>query len=176
VAVNLSPYQLRRPDLAQRISDALERNGLQAEQLVCEITETAMMENLQGERTVLDQIIALGVRLSIDDFGTGYSSLAHLRNIPARQLKIDRSFVTDLADNADAQAVLEAVVRLAHALRMEVVAEGVETDAQRAALVRLGCDQLQGYVIARPMPAEAVPGWLAQSAATVAPPLVAAVA
>ncbi|MFT3957299.1 MAG: EAL domain-containing protein [Piscinibacter sp.] len=160
VAINLSPYQLRNADLPVRIRDALERNNLHPSQLVCEITETAMMENLHGERSVLDHIAALGVRLSIDDFGTGYSSLAHLRNIPARQIKIDRSFVTDLTANDGAQAVLDAVVRLAHALRMEVVAEGVETDEQRSTLVRLGCDILQGYMISRPMPAEAVPQWL----------------
>ncbi|WP_374600309.1 putative bifunctional diguanylate cyclase/phosphodiesterase [Niveibacterium sp.] len=160
VAINLSPYQLRNAALPERIAAALEQHHLQPSQLVCEITETAMMENLDAERSVLDQIAALGVRLSIDDFGTGYSSLAHLRNIPARQLKIDRSFVIDLTANADAQAVLEAVVGLAHALRMEVVAEGVETADQHAALVRLGCDILQGYLIARPMPAEAVPQWL----------------
>ena len=160
VAITLSPYQLRQPDLPARIQSALERHDLHPSQLVCEITETAMMENLQAERTVLDRIAALGVCLSIDDFGTGYSSLAHLRSIPARQLKIDRSFVTDLAENADAQAVLDAVVRLAHALRMEVVAEGVETAAQHAVLVRLGCDLLQGYAIARPMPAADVPRWL----------------
>ena len=160
VAINLSPYQLRNAALPERIAAALEQHRLQPSQLVCEITETAMMENLDAERSVLDQIAALGVRLSIDDFGTGYSSLAHLRNIPARQLKIDRSFVIDLTANADAQAVLEAVVGLAHALRMEVVAEGVETADQHAALVRLGCDILQGYLIARPMPAEAVPQWL----------------
>ncbi len=159
VAINLSPYQLRQADLPARIRTALERHQLHPSQLVCEITETAMMENMHAERSVLDQIAALGVCLSIDDFGTGYSSLAHLRNIPARQIKIDRSFVVDLAGSADAHAVLEAVVRLAHALRMEVVAEGVETDEQRDALVRLGCDLLQGYRIARPMPADAVPQW-----------------
>ncbi|MCH2241577.1 MAG: bifunctional diguanylate cyclase/phosphodiesterase [Aquabacterium sp.] len=161
VAINLSPFQLRRPDLPERIRQALANNGLRPSQLVCEITETAMMENLSAEREVMDRIAAMGVRLSIDDFGTGYSSLAHLRSIPARQLKIDRSFVMDVTANADAQAVLEAIVRLAHALRMEVVAEGVETDDQRAALASLGCDLLQGYVIARPMPADDVPHWLA---------------
>ncbi len=172
VAINLSPYQLRHPDLPARIRNALERNDLHPSQLVCEITETAMMENMHAERSVLDQVAALGVRLSIDDFGTGYSSLAHLRSIPARQIKIDRSFVVDLAGNADARSVLDAVVRLAHALRMEVVAEGVETDAQRSVLQELQCDVLQGYVIARPMPADSVPEWLASlPAAPSAPPV-----
>lgn len=160
VAINLSPHQLRHSDLPARIRDAMDRHNLSPSQLVCEITETAMMENVNSERSVLDQIAALGVRLSIDDFGTGYSSLAHLRNIPARQIKIDRSFVTDLVGNVDAQAILDAVVRLAHALRMEVVAEGVETEEQRSMLVQLGCDILQGYLFSRPMPADAVSKWV----------------
>jgi EAL domain-containing protein (putative c-di-GMP-specific phosphodiesterase class I) len=169
VAINLSPHQLRQGDLVDRITAALDRHGLPASQLVCEITETAMMENLQADQATLLRLAATGVTLSIDDFGTGYSSLAHLRRIPARQLKIDRSFVQDLVGDDDARAVLDAVVRLAHALRMEVVAEGVETVEQQAALEGLGCDVLQGFLFARPMPADAVAGWLeAQEAAEVA--------
>jgi diguanylate cyclase (GGDEF)-like protein/PAS domain S-box-containing protein len=161
VAINLSPHQLRQEDLAGRIQQALQRHGLQPSQLVCEITETAMMEHTHEERGMLERIAALGVRLAIDDFGMGYSSLAHLRHIPARQLKIDRSFVVDLADSPQARAVLEAVVRLAHQLEMEVVAEGVETEEQLQVLRELKCDQLQGFYIARPMPADAVPAWMA---------------
>ncbi|WP_077000138.1 bifunctional diguanylate cyclase/phosphodiesterase [Variovorax sp. KK3] len=163
IAVNLSPYQLRHPGLPMHIRDCLERHGVHPSRLVCEITETALMETLGAESDVLDQISKLGVRLSIDDFGTGYSSLAHLRSIPARQLKIDRSFVVDLAVDSDARAVLDAIVRLAHALRMEVVAEGVETHEQQVVLTQLGCDVLQGYFIARPMPAAAVTPWLQAS-------------
>ena len=160
IAINVSPQQLRQADLPVRIEDALARHGLAPAGLVCEITESAVMETTEQERGILDQIAALGVRLSIDDFGTGYSSLAHLRRIPARQLKIDRSFVTDLDTSAEAQTVLDAIVRLAHALKMEVVGEGVETQAQLAALERLGCDILQGYFIARPMPAHEVSAWM----------------
>ncbi len=166
MAVNLSPHQLRQVDLAERIEGALRRHRLHASQLVCEITESAMMEHTQDERSMLDRIAALGVCLSIDDFGTGYSAMAHLRRIPARQLKIDRSFVTDLADSAQARAMLEAIVRLAHALRMEVVAEGVETGYQLQTLRELGCDLLQGHYIAPPMCAEAVPGWIAARGGT----------
>ena len=161
IAINVSPQQLRQADLAVRIEDALVRHALPPEHLVCEITESAVMENTEQERGMLERIVALGVRLSIDDFGTGYSSLAHLRKIPARQLKIDRSFVTDLATSAEAHAVLDAIVRLAHALKMEVVAEGVETQEQMTVLTGLGCDILQGYFIARPMPAAQVPAWVA---------------
>lgn len=160
VAINLSPYQLRNPELPSQIENALNKNSIFPDRLVIEITETALMENLNAENDVMRKIVALGVRLSIDDFGTGYSSLAHLRNIPARQLKIDRTFVADLTTSADAQAILKAIVQLAHALRMEVVAEGVETPSQQAVLKSLGCDVLQGYFIARPMPAASVGNWL----------------
>lgn len=161
LGINLSPHQLRQADLAERIHRALLRHGLHPSQLVCEITETAMMEHTQQERGMLERIVELGVHLAIDDFGMGYSSLAHLRHIPARQLKIDRSFVVDLTDSSQARAVLEAIVRLAHQLDMEVVAEGVETEAQLQALRELQCDLLQGFYIARPMPADAVPVWIA---------------
>ncbi len=100
-----------------------------------------------------------GVFLSIDDFGTGYSSLSYLRQLPARQLKIDRSFVSDLEHSADARAIVNAVVRLAHELGLRVVAEGVETQGQRDILVRVGCDELQGFYLARPMTAEALLAW-----------------
>lgn len=162
VAINLSPHQLLQADLAQRVAQALRARGLEPSSLVCEITETAMMENLPVQRGVLDELCAMGVCVSIDDFGTGYSSLAHLRNLPARQLKIDRSFVADLGVDPDANAVLESIVRMAHALRMEVVAEGVETPAQQTALTEMGCDLLQGYAIARPMPAEMAMRWWAE--------------
>uniref|UniRef100_UPI00097C8420 putative bifunctional diguanylate cyclase/phosphodiesterase n=1 Tax=Pelomonas sp. KK5 TaxID=1855730 RepID=UPI00097C8420 len=161
VAINLSPHQLRQADLHERISQALQRHALDPTLLVCEITESAMMENNEEERGQLRHLAALGVRLSIDDFGTGYSSLAQLRYIPARQLKIDRSFIVDLADSATARAMVEAIVRLGHALGMEVVAEGVEEEEQLQVLRELRCDLLQGFYIAPPMPAEAVPKWLA---------------
>jgi EAL domain-containing protein (putative c-di-GMP-specific phosphodiesterase class I) len=101
------------------------------------------------------------VFLSIDDFGTGYSSLSYLRQLPARQLKIDRSFVQDLESSSDARAVVDAVVKLSHALGLAVVAEGVETEAQRRILVSLRCDELQGYHFARPMQASTLPQWVA---------------
>jgi diguanylate cyclase (GGDEF)-like protein len=161
VAINLSPHQLRQPDLPDRIQAALARHQLAPAQLVCEITETAMMDNLQDDQLRLGRLAALGVGISIDDFGTGYSSLAYLRRLPARQLKIDRSFVQDVDSDDDARAVFTAVVQLAHALRMGVVAEGVETLAQREVLTAMGCDQLQGFLLARPMPADAVMPWRA---------------
>jgi len=160
IAINLSPHQLRQPELVDRMAQALHRHALHPARLTCEITESAVMENSIDERGTLDRIAALGVRLSIDDFGTGYSSLAHLRHIPARQVKIDRSFIVDLMSSEDARAVVRAIVQLAHALRMEVVAEGVETEDQQQVLKDLGCDVLQGFHIAYPMPADAVPAWM----------------
>jgi diguanylate cyclase len=106
---------------------------------------------------VLNELGALGVKLSIDDFGTGYSSLAKLRQMRAHELKIDREFVADVATDDDARAVVHAIVRLAHALGLRVVAEGVETAEQRDTLRELGCDELQGYYFARPVPAQALP-------------------
>ena len=159
VAINLSVYQLREDDLVQRIEAALARNGIDPSQLLCEITESVAMEDIKATQRAFEGLERIGVYLSIDDFGTGYSSLSYLRQLPARQLKIDRSFVNDLATSADARAVVDAVVRLAHALGLKVVAEGVETGEQRDILVSLGCDELQGFYYARPMPAETLLAW-----------------
>ena len=160
VAINLSVHQLRDPNLLVRIRQSLERHRVDPSQLLCEITETAAMADVDATQRVFEQMRGIGVFLSIDDFGTGYSSLSYLRQLPARQLKIDRSFVTDLEANTDARAVVHAVINLAHALDLRVVAEGVETEAQRAILSSLECDELQGYLFARPMPAEALREWI----------------
>ena len=159
VAINLSVYQLREDDLVQRIETALARNGIDPSQLLCEITESVAMEDIKATQRAFEGLARIGVYLSIDDFGTGYSSLSYLRQLPARQLKIDRSFINDLATSADARAVVDAVVRLAHALGLKVVAEGVETAEQRDILIALGCDELQGFYFARPMPAATLLAW-----------------
>jgi len=159
VAINLSVYQLREEDLVQRIEAALARNAIDPSQLLCEITESVAMEDIKATQRAFEGLERIGVYLSIDDFGTGYSSLSYLRQLPARQLKIDRSFVNDLATSADARAVVDAVVRLAHALGLKVVAEGVETSEQRDILIALACDELQGFYFARPMPADTLLAW-----------------
>jgi EAL domain-containing protein (putative c-di-GMP-specific phosphodiesterase class I) len=159
VAINLSVHQLREDDLVQRIEAALKRNGIDPSQLLCEITESVAMEDIKATQRAFEGLARIGVYLAIDDFGTGYSSLSYLRQLPARQLKIDRSFVKDLAASSDARAVVDAVVRLAHALGLKVVAEGVETGEQRDILIELGCDELQGYYFARPMPARTLLAW-----------------
>ncbi|GHC90719.1 putative signaling protein [Pseudorhodoferax aquiterrae] len=169
VAINLSVHQLRESDLVQRIAQALQRHAVPAAQLLCEITESVAMEDVQETQRVFDDLARIGVFLAIDDFGVGYCSLSYLRQLPAHQLKIDRSFVQDLEQSQDARAVVDAVIRLAHALGLRVVAEGVETAGQSQILVQMGCDELQGYHFARPMPAEALLGWARSQEAAPAP-------
>jgi len=159
VAINISVHQLREDDLVERIHRALQRHLIDPSQLLCEITESVAMEDIRATQRAFDGLASIGVFLSIDDFGTGYSSLSYLRQLPARQLKIDRSFINDLETSSDARAVVDAVVRLAHALGLKVVAEGVETEGQRDVLLGLGCDELQGFFFARPMSAATLLDW-----------------
>jgi len=156
VAVNLSAKQLEQPDLRNIVLSALNESGLPASALVLEITESVLMARAAESIDILRDLRQLGIRLSIDDFGTGYSSLAYLKHLPANTLKIDRSFIQDIPDDEDAVAIVTGIMALAHSLRMEVVAEGVETQAQRDALGRLDCDLLQGYLFSKPLPAELI--------------------
>jgi len=163
VAVNLSVHQLRNPDLEQRIRSAIAQHQIDAALLIFEITESVAMENVESTMRVFEQLASIGVQLSIDDFGTGYSSLSYLSRLPASQLKIDRSFVKELDQEKNAKnarAIVEAVIRLSHALNLRVVAEGVETEAQHQVLLALNCDELQGFLFARPMPPQAFEEWL----------------
>ncbi len=156
VSVNLSAVQLRMPKLAQDIEAVLAETGLEPSQLCLEITESVVMDNADQAMETLARLKETGVRLAIDDFGTGYSSLSYLKRFPVDTLKIDRSFVYEL-DGADENAVIVGVtIRLAHALGMRVVAEGVETQDQLDHLRELGCDLAQGYHIARPLAAELI--------------------
>ena len=159
VAINLSAHQMRQDDIADRIAEALTRHRIHPSLLTCEITETAAMEDTGATQETFRRLGELGAHLSIDDFGTGYSSLSYLRQLPAEELKIDASFVADVDQSADARAVVDAVVKLAHALGLKVVAEGVETLRQHKVLVELGCDELQGYLFAKPMTARALLLW-----------------
>ncbi len=161
VAVNLSAQQLRQDDLVQRVRQSFEAHKVDASLFTFEITESVAMEDTQATMRAFAQLARAGVSLSIDDFGTGHSSLAYLRTLPARQLKIDRSFIADLGVSGDAMAVVDAVIRLAHALGLRVVAEGVETERQCEILATLGCDEFQGYLFARPMDAERLVVWVA---------------
>ncbi|WP_018410500.1 putative bifunctional diguanylate cyclase/phosphodiesterase [Methyloversatilis thermotolerans] len=162
VAVNLSPQQFRQPDLLDRVRACIDEFDIDPALLALEITESVVMENSTSVQRALAGLRAMGVTLAIDDFGTGYSCLAYLCRLPARELKIDRTFVTDMDRVAEARHVVEAVIRMAHALRMEVVAEGVERMEQVSALRALGCDQVQGYCFSRPVPAAQIEVLLAE--------------
>ncbi|PKO85968.1 MAG: signaling protein [Betaproteobacteria bacterium HGW-Betaproteobacteria-12] len=156
VAVNLSARQLEQPDLREIIQRALDDSGLPASALVLEITESVLMAHAAENIDLLRDLRNLGIALSIDDFGTGYSSLSYLKHLPANTLKIDRSFIQDIPGDADAVAIVTGILALAHSLRMNVVAEGVETVAQQEILAKLKCDQLQGYLFSKPLPAEVI--------------------
>jgi diguanylate cyclase (GGDEF)-like protein/PAS domain S-box-containing protein len=155
VALNLSTRQLSEQGLAKRVEVLLGRHGLRpgGVALCLEITESFLMEDPVATGTVLDELRSLGVRLSIDDFGTGYSSLAYLRRFPLDTVKIDRAFVSGLGTDPDSRAITSAIIELAHALGLEVVAEGVEEEVQLDVLVEMGCDRAQGFLFSRPVPA-----------------------
>ena len=159
VAVNLSAHQLRQADLPQNLSAALRKHQINPDLLTCEITESVAMEDTEATMRFFAELAAVGVHISIDDFGSGYSSLAYLRKLPASELKIDRSFVLDLENSEEARTIASAVVQLARALNLKVVAEGVETEAQFQILRTLGCDELQGFLFAKPMSAKALGRW-----------------
>lgn len=159
VAINLSAHQMRQEDIVDRIAHSLAKHRIRPDLLTCEITESAAMEDTAATQDAFRRLGEMGTHLAIDDFGTGYSSLAYLRQLPAQELKIDASFVRDLEHSADARAVVDAVVGLAHALSLKVVAEGIETPRQYEILVELGCDELQGYLFAKPMTARALLLW-----------------
>lgn len=153
VAVNLSAQQFRSCDLVALVSDALESSGLPANLLKLELTESLLMDDLDSNINTLQQLRQLGVGLSLDDFGTGYSSLSYLRRFPIDELKIDRAFITDMAGNPEAGAIIHAIISMAHSLKLRVVAEGIETPQQRQQLHAMGCDTIQGYLIGKPLPA-----------------------
>jgi diguanylate cyclase (GGDEF)-like protein/PAS domain S-box-containing protein len=152
VAVNLSVLQLRDGDFADSVAAVLREAGIPGSALEVEITERMLMDDLDAVRATLSRLRALGVRVAIDDFGTGWSSLAHLNQLPIDRIKIDRSFVRGLPGDAGNAAIARAIVMLAQSLGREVIAEGVETEGQRAFLVGLGCAQLQGQLFGAPMP------------------------
>jgi diguanylate cyclase (GGDEF)-like protein/PAS domain S-box-containing protein len=154
IAVNLSARQFSQPDLVQSIADVLANTGLAAHDLEIELTEGLVMTDVENAIGILRDLKALGVQLAIDDFGTGYSSLSYLKRFPIDVLKIDRSFVNDIAESPDDATIVLSIISLAHNLRLHVIAEGVETEAQLTYLQKHGCDEMQGYYFSRPLPAE----------------------
>ena len=153
VAVNLSPQTLMHPDFKEKI-DQVIKDESDGELLTFEITENLFLSEFDRLAEVLDHVCALGVELSIDDYGTGYSSLSRLRRLPVSELKIDQTFIREMVDNKDDQAVVHSTIELAHNLGLSVVAEGVENKSALDLLTRLGCDTIQGFLISRPLPAE----------------------
>ena len=151
MAVNVSPRQLAQPDFAGLVAGILQETGLAPAQLEIEVTESALLERTGHVKAALDGLKALGVRLAVDDFGTGYSSLAYLKDFAPDTVKIDRCFVTDLQHRDDNAAIVLAIITLAKSLKMEALAEGVETEEELAALARLGCEAVQGYLTGRPL-------------------------
>jgi diguanylate cyclase (GGDEF)-like protein len=151
VAVNLSVHQLRQPNFCRMVSRVLEDTGLGADYLELELTETMLMDNLEMALAVIEQLTAMGVKISIDDFGTGYSSLGYLKRLPCDKLKIDRSFVADLTHDAKSAAIVGGLINLAHNLDLQVTAEGVEFEEQMSFLRAAGCDQMQGHLVSRPI-------------------------
>ena len=150
VAVNLSAVQLRLPDLPQRVARILAETGLDARWLELEITESAFIHDTERIIDVLQQLRAIGIKLSVDDFGTGYSSLGYLKRLPFDRIKIDQSFVRDLPDGSDDVAIVRAIIAIAASLQKEVIAEGVEQEAQSEFLLQLGCELMQGYHFGKP--------------------------
>ncbi|MFD2231448.1 EAL domain-containing protein [Alkalimarinus sediminis] len=160
LSVNISAKNIAEVNFVTNTLDSLVKHGVAPERIVFEMTETTMMDNPEKALSVLNDLSDLGIQLSIDDFGTGYSSLSYLNQLPVDELKIDRSFVTDMVQNSQNQKIVEMTVNLAHTLGLKVVAEGIEDRETMVQLQTLGCDVAQGYFIGRPMPEEAFLSWL----------------
>ncbi|MGH8610540.1 MAG: GGDEF/EAL domain-containing response regulator [Gammaproteobacteria bacterium] len=154
IAVNVSSVPFKKGGLLQVLRSALETSGLEASQLVIELTESVLMESAAANIRMLQELKAVGVRLAIDDFGTGYSSLSYLKRFPLDELKIDRSFMSDIPSDRDNAAIASAIIAMAHTLGLKVVAEGIETGDQLEFLKAKLCDEFQGYLFSRPLPKE----------------------
>ena len=163
LSFNVSAQQLLRAGFAEALADCLGRYPeLGGEQLTLEFLETGILDDIDAGREVTRVCHGMGVNFALDDFGTGFSSLTHLRHLPLKQIKIDRSFVRDMLEDPEDLAIIDGVINLARAFDLDVLAEGVETTAQAQALIRLGCCQCQGFLFARPMPADKVEGWVSR--------------
>ncbi|MBV2194002.1 MAG: EAL domain-containing protein, partial [Azonexus sp.] len=154
ISINLSADSLFERSLVQFIDEQLQRTGVPAETLVIELTESVLMQNADTAQNVIAQLRQRGIHISLDDFGTGFSSLGYLNRFSIDEIKIDRSFVIDLENDSRKLALVQAIITLGHALGLSVVAEGVETETQAGLLRQIGCDIFQGFLYARPMPAQ----------------------
>jgi diguanylate cyclase (GGDEF)-like protein len=161
VSVNLSPVQMRNPGLVEDVATIIARSGLACSRLVLEVTEGVLIEDPEAAQKTLKALHKIGVSTALDDFGTGYSSLNYLQKFPFDRLKIDRAFVASLGSGGNTGAIIQAIVTLGHALGMKVLAEGVETNEQRVLLRLAGCDEMQGFLFARPIAAADIDALLA---------------
>ena len=153
LAINLSAKQFRHKALVDTIASILKETGIEASCIGIEITESMMVQNIDEVVDTLLKLSNMGIEISIDDFGTGYSSLSYLKRFPIDKLKIDKSFVDDIATHPDDAAIVKAIIAMAHGLSMKVVSEGVETQSQLDFLRQHGCEQYQGYIFSKSLPA-----------------------
>ena len=163
LSLNISASDLEDDGLEVRVSDYLEGYQVAAEQLVFEITESAIMRDPEQALAVLQRLRGCGISLSVDDFGTGYSSLAQLQRLPVQELKIDQSFIRNLDETSGDAVIVRSTIEMSHKLGLKVVAEGVEYEHCLKLLESWGCDTVQGYLISRPLPTEAFERWLVNS-------------
>lgn len=160
IAVNLSAAVINQPGLVRQIQSALRIWNVPPEALILEITETAVMDSPEQSLTCLKEINDMGIKLAIDDFGTGYSSLAYLKMLPVSELKIDKSFVQQLASDPDDRKIVESIINMAHNFDLKVIAEGIEDEASYEILMELGCEIAQGYLVSRPLKPEQFKKWI----------------
>jgi EAL domain-containing protein (putative c-di-GMP-specific phosphodiesterase class I) len=154
IAVNLSPVQFAKQDVARHVIEVLEATGLEPARLELELTENIVIQNNKSTSENLRRLQELGVTFSIDDFGTGYSSLSYVKNFPVNRLKIDQGFIRNLESDLNDAAIVRAIVSLGHSLNLDVIAEGVEREEQLEILRKEGCDEVQGYFFSRPLPSK----------------------
>jgi diguanylate cyclase (GGDEF)-like protein len=164
VAVNMSPVEFRNPELAEQIIALITESGIPTSALEIEITETVVMQNMDTAIDILTQLYEAGLRIAVDDFGSGYSSLSYLKKFPLSKVKIDRSFISDLVQGSNDAALVSAIIAMAHSLGLLVAGEGVETDEQLRFLQDLHCDEIQGYLVSKPLPSDEICELLDRSA------------
>jgi EAL domain-containing protein (putative c-di-GMP-specific phosphodiesterase class I) len=153
IAVNLSHYQFSQPDLHHKILNVIKSTGFSPDYLELELTESSLVKDMEMTVATLKELRTIGIKISMDDFGTGYSSLSYLQQLPIDTLKIDRCFIRNLSKSPENRAITAAIIQMAHTLNLKVVAEGVEIEEERRFLAEHSCDEIQGYLFSRPVPA-----------------------
>jgi EAL domain-containing protein (putative c-di-GMP-specific phosphodiesterase class I) len=151
LAINVSAREFRQSDFVTRVNDAIHLHGISPKMLKLEITESLLLENIEGTVAIINALNEIGVQFSLDDFGTGYSSLQYLKRLPLDQIKIDQSFVRDLVTNNGDKAIVRTIIAMAQSLNLDVIAEGVETEKQLQILLDMGCTRYQGYLFGKPV-------------------------